>query len=343
MPAERDEPEPVPEQTWDGLPVAGDPPHGSAIVVRRPGPAATGEAPGGEYLLLHRAHRGPGYAGDWAWTSPSGARLPGEPVLGAARRELAEETGIESAELRPCDLSGAWAVFVADLPSGTQVRLDAEHDSFAWLTAAQAAQRLLPEHVAADFRRAAAIPPGRITFRPVAAADLPGLLRWMRAPHAARWFPGADLAQLRRRYLPRIEGSSPVRVHVALIDGLAAGFLQHYPAPASPAPASPAPASTDDTSTDDTSPAAIGLDYLIGAEELTGRGLGAQLIWSYLLEVALPAHPDATRVVASPEVANHRSIRALEKAGFRRSAPVAGETPDRPELLCVLDRRRIFG
>lgn len=329
MRADRDEPEPVPEQTWDGLPVAGDPPHGSAIVVRRPGPAAADDDPGGEYLLLHRAHRGPGYAGDWAWTSPSGARLPGEPVLSGARRELAEETGIETAELRPCDLSGAWAVFVTDLPSGTQVRLDAEHDSFAWLTATQAAQRLLPERVAADFRRAAAIPPARITFRPLAAADLPDLLRWMRAPHASRWFAGdADLAELQRKYPPRIDGSSPVRVHIALIDGVAAGFLQHYPAPASP----------DAVSLD-----AASVDYLIGVEELTGLGLGAPLIWSYLREVALPAHPDATCVVASPEVTNHRSIRALEKAGFRQSARVAGEAPDRPELLCVLDRRRIFG
>jgi 8-oxo-dGTP pyrophosphatase MutT (NUDIX family)/RimJ/RimL family protein N-acetyltransferase len=327
VPAGSDEPEPVPEQTWDGLPVAGDPPHGSAIVVRRPAPddrAAADDDPGGEYLLLHRARRGPGYDGDWAWTSPSGARLPGEPVLSGARRELAEETGIEAAELRPCDLSGAWAVFVTDVPPGTPVRLDAEHDSWAWLPAGQAAGRLLPGYVAADFRRAAAIPPSRITFRPLAAADLPDLLGWMRAPHAARWFAGnPDLAQLRRKYLPRIEDSSPVRVHIALIDGLAAGFLQHYPAPASPQ--------------------AVGLDYVIGVEELAGRGLGAQLIWSYLVEIALPAHPDATCVVAAPEVANHRSIRALEKAGFRRSAQVAGETPDRPELLCILDRQRIFG
>lgn len=45
-------------------------------------------------LLLHRKHNGSAYEGDWAWTTPSGARLPGELVHACAQRELAEETGL---------------------------------------------------------------------------------------------------------------------------------------------------------------------------------------------------------------------------------------------------------
>ena len=65
----------TPRFTWDGVPIAPDEPHGAAILARRP-------ADGGlhEYLVLHRAHRGPDYEGDWAWTPPSGSRQPGEPV-----------------------------------------------------------------------------------------------------------------------------------------------------------------------------------------------------------------------------------------------------------------------
>src|SRR5215469_18151217 len=93
--------------TWDGLPVAPDEPYGAAVVVRRPGPSPDRA----EYLVLHRAHRGPGYEGDWAWTPPSGSRQPGESVLPGAIRELAEETGFMAApaDLRALDLSGPWA------------------------------------------------------------------------------------------------------------------------------------------------------------------------------------------------------------------------------------------
>lgn len=76
---------------------------------------------------------------------------------------------------------------------------------------------------------------------------------------------------------------------------------------------------------------------------LAGHGLGPQLIWAYLQQVVFPAWPAARRVAASPQTANRRSVRALEKAGFTRARVIAGERDDRPELLCVLDRQRIFG
>lgn len=76
------------ETTWDGKPISPDPPYGASIIVYRP------SAKGRRFLILHRAHRGPAYEGEWAWTPPSGARYPGEPVEQCAQRELAEETGL---------------------------------------------------------------------------------------------------------------------------------------------------------------------------------------------------------------------------------------------------------
>ncbi len=334
----------VPERTWDGLPVAQDRPHGAQIVVRRPALQARGEM---EYLLLHRAARGPDYEGDWAWTPPSGARLPGEPVLTAAERELAEEAGISGAELVPVDLSGGWAAFALMAGPGTQVRLDAEHDRFAWLPADQAARRCTVEDVAAAFRRAAAVPLFGITFRPLAADDLADLVAWMHAPHAARWFPeDLDLAQAERKYGPRIDGTSAVQVHVVLVGGRACGFIQHYRASDSAAYRRATAHPDTATAHPDTAaahPDAVGIDYLIGVQGLTGQGLGPQLIWTYLRQVIFPARPAVRRVAASPEVANVRSIRALEKAGFRVVREVTGEHPGRPEMLCVLDRQHIFG
>jgi 8-oxo-dGTP pyrophosphatase MutT (NUDIX family) len=308
-----------PTSTWDGLPVAADEPHGSAIVVRR----SDGRA-GHEYLLLHRAHRGRDYAGDWAWTPPSGARLPGEPVLSAALRELAEETGITAAEPVPVDLSRPWAIFLAEVPRGTAVRLDAEHDRFSWASAERALARCRPPDVAANVAAAAAVRRHKVAFRPLARTDLPDLIGWQRAPHAARWFPERlDLAAAERKYGPRIDGHSPVRVDVVLVVGAPIGFVQHYPLP---------------------EPESAGLDFCVGNAELTGIGLGPQLIWAYLRAIVLPARPRLRTVVASPEAANSRSIRVLTKAGFRPAGePVRGQLRGRPELRCVLDRGHMLG
>jgi len=133
--------------TWDGKPVSQEEPHGVTIVVyRRAGDHY-------QFLLLHRAHNGPDYEGDWAWTPPSGARLPGEPLAACAARELREETGL-SLTPRPTDLGSAqWAVYLVEDDADTPVTLDAEHDRFVWAPLDEALHRCRPAVVADALRR----------------------------------------------------------------------------------------------------------------------------------------------------------------------------------------------
>lgn len=113
--------------TWDGLPVADEPPFGAMVVVFRRIREDL------EVLVLHRRAAGPpGYDGDWAWTPPSGARLPGEATDACARRELAEEAGLHLECLRVDD-GLEWAIYLAEAPSDAKVVLDAEHDASRWL------------------------------------------------------------------------------------------------------------------------------------------------------------------------------------------------------------------
>jgi RimJ/RimL family protein N-acetyltransferase/8-oxo-dGTP pyrophosphatase MutT (NUDIX family) len=316
------------ETTWDGLPIAPDNPRGAGVVVRRPGLA------GPEFLLLHRVHEGPDYEGDWAWTSPSGARHPGEPVLTGAVRELAEEAGLHGLDLRPVDLSGGWAVFAAEVDAAAAVvMVDPEHDRFEWLPRDAALARIAPESVADNFRRGSGVPLPRIAFRPLARADFPALLGWLAEPHVAQWWrhrPGSAvsraLASIERKYGPRVDGNSPVRVHVLLVDDTPAGIFQFYRTADYPAYAE----AVGDAE-------AVAIDYLIGDPALVGRGVGPQAIWAYARDVV----PAAPRVLASPDAANEPSIRALLKAGFRYERDAAVE--DRTEAVCVLDRARVFG
>ena len=141
------------ETTWDGLPVAPEPPFAASIVVWREG------ADGREFLVLHRlAPGGADYEGEWAWTPPAGARLPGEEPDEAARRELYEETGL-ALELVPAPAASVTeevALYVAQAAPGDEIRLDAEHDRFEWLALEAALERCLPPVVAQGLANAAA-------------------------------------------------------------------------------------------------------------------------------------------------------------------------------------------
>jgi 8-oxo-dGTP pyrophosphatase MutT (NUDIX family) len=128
--------------TWDGLPISPEAPFGTSIVVYRR------NQQGVEFLILHRAHDGPEYEGEWAWTPPAGARLPNEPVDECARRELLEETGL-TLPIQATGLgSESWAIYSAEASADQIVTLlDAEHDRYEWVTLETALARCLPEVV----------------------------------------------------------------------------------------------------------------------------------------------------------------------------------------------------
>ncbi|HEV2590357.1 MAG TPA: NUDIX domain-containing protein [Gaiellaceae bacterium] len=134
------------ETTWDGLPVADENPHASSVVVWRR------SATGCEYLLLHRAHHGPEYEGEWAGTPPSGARQPGETREEAAARELLEEAGLTLAFFPVAHVIDEVALFCAEAPGDEAITLDAEHDAYAWLPLDGAVSRCLPAVVGESLR-----------------------------------------------------------------------------------------------------------------------------------------------------------------------------------------------
>ena len=75
---------------------------------------------------------------------------------------------------------------------------------------------------------------------------------------------------------------------------------------------------------------------------LVGHGLGTRMIWAYLHDVVLRRFPDTKFVVADPETRNIASIRACEKAGFRRI--VDFDEPDGSRhALCLWERTRVIG
>lgn len=315
-------------RTWDGLEIAADEPVGSSVVVRR------GVAPGlVEVLLLHRAHHGPQYAGDWAWTVPAGCRHPGEAVYSGALRELAEEAGLTGLAPWAVDLSGRWALFAVDVPPETPVDLvDPEHDRYEWLPAPHAMARVLPAVVSEQQTRAVSVPAVDLRFRPMNDDDFSAVARWHSAAHVAAWWDhrSQDEGAVRARYAGRVSGDETTRMWVVEVGGRPVGMFQDYRLGDEPDYA----AMTGDSE-------AVGFDYLVGDVELVGRGLGTRMIWEFCRDVLHRDYPQAAHLVASPSLRNGRSLRALAKCGFTsgpRIQPPAqpGESPD-VKVVCTLD------
>jgi RimJ/RimL family protein N-acetyltransferase len=84
-------------------------------------------------------------------------------------------------------------------------------------------------------------------------------------------------------------------------------------------------------------PGAVGVDLFIAEHDLTGHGLGTQLLRQFVDEVAL-ARPGATHCLADPDAENVASLRAFEKAGFRMVGEFIDPDDNRTHSLVRLDK-----
>jgi aminoglycoside 6'-N-acetyltransferase len=174
-----------------------------------------------------------------------------------------------------------------------------------------------------------------LVLRPLGRPDLLQLSRWLEAPHVKRWWrESGEMAAVEAAYGAAIDGDDPTELLIAEFDGRPIGMLQRYRLADNPDyQRALEPAGTPS--------AAAGLDYLIGEPQLTGRGLGPMMIAAGSTG-AWHAYPEVVAIVVTVQVANRRSWRALEKAGYRRvwSGLIDSGDPsdDGPNHVYVLDR-----
>ncbi|MDQ3573800.1 MAG: acetyltransferase [Actinomycetota bacterium] len=152
----------------------------------------------------------------------------------------------------------------------------------------------------------------QLDFRPLDRSDFPLLEQWLGAPHVEVWWREEhEPAAVEARYGPAVDGVDPTELFVVEGDGRPIGMIQRYRLSDDPqwvralaAAAPPADAAC--------------IDYLIGVEALTGRGLGGEIIGRFV-EDTWERYPELSAIVVPVQQANQRSWRALEKAGFERT------------------------
>jgi len=138
-------------------------------------------------------------------------------------------------------------------------------------------------------------------------ADLRLVHEWLQRPHVKCWWKDRETyEEVVEHYVPSIEGADPTDLYLALLDEQPVSFVQTYLVSDYP----------DYAALIGVGEGVAGVDLLIGDEELTGQGIGTEILRRFVEEVVF-APPTTMGCVADPDVLNVASIRAFEKAGFR--------------------------
>jgi aminoglycoside 6'-N-acetyltransferase len=176
-----------------------------------------------------------------------------------------------------------------------------------------------------------------IGFRPLTRADFPDVVAWQRQPHVARWWQdeATDVDAAEEHYGPALDGDDPTRMWVLEVNGRSVGMLQDYRVGDHP-----------EYALLTAKPDAIAFDYLIGDPAWVARGVGTLMLWAFLRDVVVPAHPGARELFAAPDHRNAPSLRVLDKIGFTRGLWFDEPQPDgRVDTVigCTLDVPTVLG
>jgi len=128
------------------------------------------------------------------------------------------------------------------------------------------------------------------------------------------------------KYGPRTGADNVVRAFIVKVDGRDAGYVQAYAVAAFP----------DYARLVEAPEGAASMDLFLGDAWMLYRGVGPRVIDRFVNDVVF-AQAGTTACIAGPSEANVASIRAFEKAGFRRWKVVrAGE--GEPERVMLRER-----
>jgi len=169
--------------------------------------------------------------------------------------------------------------------------------------------------------------PPPVTFRPLTPDDLPKLYVWLQRPHVAEWWsPTPAFEELVDAFTPLTRPGHRDQGYIALDGAREVGYIQSYV--------------VKDCGggwwEEEQDPGARGIDQFLADETALGRGIGTQMVRSFVAH--LFEDPTVTRVQADPDPRNARAIRCYEKAGFQLVRHV--DTPDGRALLMICTRER---
>ncbi len=156
--------------------------------------------------------------------------------------------------------------------------------------------------------------------------DLDVLHTWMNDPEVARFWKKQWSRERVAAYLLDQHRSAHSTPYLGTLDGIPMSYWELYRADLDPL-ADHYPAREHDA----------GLHLLLGPAESRGRGLAGELI-RVVTDWQFEADSRTSRVVAEPDVANARSVRVLQRAGFHYVRHL--DLPGKKAVFMIRDRER---
>jgi RimJ/RimL family protein N-acetyltransferase len=177
--------------------------------------------------------------------------------------------------------------------------------------------------------------PERISFRPLAEADLPLLHRWLNTPHVSEWWKvngkrNPDYAAVTGKFMPRIRGQEPVSCFLVLYDNRPVAFIESVRMENFP---------TEKVMLK-INPNAASVDTFIGEVDFLHRGFGPVYIRKFLEEIIF-REPGINCCIVDPDPANKIAVRAWEKAGFTFSHRVWNEKDKVTAHIMTVNREAV--
>jgi aminoglycoside 6'-N-acetyltransferase len=164
-----------------------------------------------------------------------------------------------------------------------------------------------------------AVDPARLGFVPVAPEHYPLLRRWLESPHMREWWgaPEEELGFIR----DMVEGDDTTRPFLIALDGQPVGYIQYWFIGHHQNETWVA----DNPWLAELPSEAVGVDLSIGDPARLSEGIGSAALMAFVAMLRDLGHQT---IIIDPDPANHRAVRAYEKAGFRPIPELMGRTGD---------------
>ena len=147
----------------------------------------------------------------------------------------------------------------------------------------------------------------KVTFQPLAFADMPLMFQWFNKPHVQQFYSlrSWTIDEVRDKLAPYILGEKPVFGFIIYLNKSPIGYIQTYRISDYPWP--------EQNFSEDIIQSAAGVDLFVGEEHYLQQGLGVQIMQAFLNQYIWSRFHYC---IVDPDIHNLSAIRCYEKLHF---------------------------